>query len=86
MKANRSSMKVLKACMGDSGAHQPPINPVNHPNTYPVNPPVHQSASPPTHLVHEGLPGQVGHTLQLVVDEELRQHEQEAKRVHSIHQ
>lgn len=37
------------------------------------------------HLVHEGSPGQVGHRLQLVVDEQLRKHEEEAERIHAVH-
>ena len=36
-------------------------------------------------FVHERPPGQVSHRLQLIVDEQLRQHEQEAERVNSIH-
>ena len=35
-------------------------------------------------LVHERPPGQVSHWLQLVVDEQLRQHEQEPERVYSV--
>lgn len=37
------------------------------------------------HLVHERLPRQVSHGLKLVVDKQLWQHEEEAKRVNSIH-
>ena len=35
-------------------------------------------------LVHERPPGQVSHRLQLVVDEQLRQHEQKSESVHTV--
>ncbi len=35
-------------------------------------------------LVHEGAPGQVGDRLQLVVDEQLGQHEQEPESVYTV--
>ena len=38
-----------------------------------------------THLVHESAPGQVGDRLELVVDEQLGQHEEEAERVDAVH-
>ena len=38
------------------------------------------------HLVHKRLPGQVGHSLELVVEEELREHEQEPKGIHPTHE
>jgi hypothetical protein len=34
-------------------------------------------------IIHEGLPGQIRHWLQFVVDKQLRQHEQESKGIHS---
>lgn len=37
-------------------------------------------------LVHKGFPGQVGHGFQLVVDKQLRKHEEEAKGIYSINQ
>ena len=39
-----------------------------------------------SHLVHKRLPGQVGHSLELVVEEELREHEQEPKGIHPTHE
>lgn len=36
-------------------------------------------------FVHEGAPRERGHGPQAVVHEQLRQHEQEAERVHAVH-
>ena len=36
-------------------------------------------------LIHESSPRQMGHGFQFVVEEKLRQHEEESKRVDAIH-
>lgn len=56
-------------------------SPSGHPSSLPYPP---GSPGQTRHLVHECPPRQMGDALQLVVDEQLRQHEQEPERVHAV--